>query len=189
MYPKLFKFIAIIIVCSFIFSSCATLFHGSTDEVGFSSDPTGAKVYVNGEYMGITPVKIELKSSKVYTIEFRKDGYDNKSVMINNDIGAGWIVLDVLCGLIPVVIDAATGDWNSLDQDHVAAALEKQKEQNKNEDKYEDVVYLKNGSIIHGIIIETVAGESIKIKTNDGNTFVFKMEEIEKTTKEIIKND
>jgi hypothetical protein len=52
--------------------------------------------------------------------------------------------------------------------------------------QYEDVVYLKNGSVIHGIIIENVVGESIKIKTKDGNLFVFKMDEIDKMTKEEI---
>lgn len=187
MYSKLFKFTAIIVITSFLFCSCATLFHGSTDDVGFSSDPTGATVYVNGDLMGKTPLKLELKSNKTYSIEFRKDGYDKKTVLINNNVGAGWIILDIVFGLIPVVVDAATGDWNSLDQDHVRAALEKQQEQKNNDEKYEDVVYLKNGSIIHGTIIEQVTGESIKIKTNDGNTFVFKMDEIEKTTKEAIK--
>jgi hypothetical protein len=52
--------------------------------------------------------------------------------------------------------------------------------------QYEDVVYLKNGSIIHGIIVEQIPGESIKIKTNDGNTFVFKMDEVQKMIKEEI---
>jgi len=57
--------------------------------------------------------------------------------------------------------------------------------------QYEDIVYLKNGSIIHGTIIEQIPGESIKIKSKDGNLFVFKMDEIEKMTKEevIIKKD
>ena len=50
--------------------------------------------------------------------------------------------------------------------------------------QYEDVVYLKNGSIIHGIILEQIPGESIKIQTKDGNTFVFKMDEVQKMTKE-----
>jgi hypothetical protein len=50
---------------------------------------------------------------------------------------------------------------------------------------YEDVVYLKNGSVIHGMIIEQVPNESIKIKTADRNIFIFKMEEIEKITKEL----
>ncbi len=48
----------------------------------------------------------------------------------------------------------------------------------------QETVYLKNGSIIHGIIIEQVPSESLKIRTKDGNTFVFAMSDVEKITKE-----
>ena len=50
----------------------------------------------------------------------------------------------------------------------------------------EDVVYLKNGSIIRGIIIEQIPNQSLKIQTADRNVFVFKIEEVEKMTKENI---
>lgn len=108
------------------FSSCATIFKGSTDDVNFSSDPTGAKVYVNGSLLGTTPLQLKLKSNKTYTIEFMKDGYETKTVILNNSVGAGWVILDILGGLIPVIIDAATGNWYELDQEHINAALEKQ---------------------------------------------------------------
>ena len=126
---KLYKiglFFSLIAVAVLTFSSCATIFKGSTDEVKFSSDPVGAKVYVNGDMLGITPFPIELKSNKTYTIEFKKEGYETKTVLLNNSVGAGWVVLDVLGGLIPIVIDAATGNWYGLDQDHVNAILETQ---------------------------------------------------------------
>ena len=42
-------------------------------------------------------------------------------------------------------------------------------------------VYLKNGSIIKGKIIENVPGDHIKIKCKDGNIWAFKESEIEKT--------
>lgn len=48
----------------------------------------------------------------------------------------------------------------------------------------QETVYLKNGSIIHGIIIEQVPSKSLKIRTKDGNTFVFAMSDVEKITKE-----
>lgn len=32
----------------------------------------------------------------------------------------------------------------------------------------QEVVYLKNGSVIHGIILEQVPDKTIKIKTSDG---------------------
>lgn len=50
--------------------------------------------------------------------------------------------------------------------------------------KMTDVVYLKNGSIIKGIIVEQVPNQSMKVKTSDGSIFNFQMNEIEKITKE-----
>jgi hypothetical protein len=47
-----------------------------------------------------------------------------------------------------------------------------------------DVVYLKNGSIIKGEIIEQIPNKSIKIQTSDGNIFVYDISDIEKMTKE-----
>ena len=52
------------------------------------------------------------------------------------------------------------------------------------QNNYQDVVYLKNGSIIRGTIIEQVFNESLKIETADGNLFVYKISEVEKMTKE-----
>ena len=49
---------------------------------------------------------------------------------------------------------------------------------------YREVVYLKNGSIIKGIIIEQTPNMSLKIKTADGSIFAYQMDEIEKMTKE-----
>jgi hypothetical protein len=49
-----------------------------------------------------------------------------------------------------------------------------------------DVVYLKNGSILKGSIMEMVPVGSIKIQTADGNIFVYAMTEVEKIDKEIL---
>ena len=48
----------------------------------------------------------------------------------------------------------------------------------------QDVIYLQNGSVIRGTVIEQVPGELIKIETRDGNVFVYKMEEVSKMTRE-----
>jgi hypothetical protein len=47
-----------------------------------------------------------------------------------------------------------------------------------------DVVYLKNGSIVKGIITEQIPGESVKVKTADGSEFVYNIEEVAKFTRE-----
>lgn len=48
----------------------------------------------------------------------------------------------------------------------------------------EDVVYLKDGSIVRGIILEQVPGQTIKIQTSGGSQFVYKIENVSKITKE-----
>jgi len=53
---------------------------------------------------------------------------------------------------------------------------------------FQDVVYLKSGSIIRGTIIEQVPNVSIKIETADKNVFFYKIDEIEKITKEPFPN-
>ena len=47
-----------------------------------------------------------------------------------------------------------------------------------------ETIYLKNGSVIKGEVIEQVPGKSLKIKTRDGSIFVYQMDEVEKITKE-----
>ena len=51
--------------------------------------------------------------------------------------------------------------------------------------KYEDVVILKNGSEIHGIIIEEKSNEYIKIKSGK-NILVYRYDEIDIFRKELI---
>ncbi len=123
MKSRIFGSLMIVVL---LLASCATIIKGSTEKVNFGSDPSAAKVYVNGQLMGSTPLELKLQSKHSYTIEFRKEGFQNKTVLIANSVGAGWIILDVVLGFIPVIVDAITGDWMYLDQTNVNAALEAQ---------------------------------------------------------------
>lgn len=83
------RFACLFAIIVFLLNGCATIFHGSTSKLNFSSDPTGAQVYVNGQLMGTAPFELKLESKHSYTIEFRKEGYQNKSVVVTNSVGAG----------------------------------------------------------------------------------------------------
>lgn len=109
-----------------LITGCATLFAPKTHPLAVRSEPFGADVFVNGVRMGSTPIELSLKADKSYTIEFRKEGYQTITKIVNTKVGAGWIILDVLGGLVPVIVDVATGAWNKLDQESVNAALVKQ---------------------------------------------------------------
>ena len=50
--------------------------------------------------------------------------------------------------------------------------------------RYRDVVYLKNGSIIKGIVMEQVMNSTLKIKSADGSIFVYSMDDVVRIEKE-----
>jgi len=45
-----------------------------------------------------------------------------------------------------------------------------------------DTVYLKDGSIIHGFIVEEEPGASLRIKTKAGNIYTYQMADVAKIT-------
>jgi len=102
---------------------CGTLFNAKRKTVTFASEPAGADILVNGNRVGSTPYQMELEQGKPYTITFRKAGHHDVTCMIGNSVGAGWVILDILGGLVPIIIDAVTGDWNSLDKNACTATL------------------------------------------------------------------
>jgi hypothetical protein len=114
--------VATILVISL--TGCATVLKGNTQEVTFASDPSKAEVYINGTYFGETPFHLNLDSTNTYAVEFRKSGYSSKTVLINSEVGVAWVLLDVLTGFVPVVVDALTGDWKTLDTNNVVMILQ-----------------------------------------------------------------
>lgn len=107
-------------------TACATLFKGSTENVKMQAAPVQADVFVNGEYRGKTPLELKLPTKREYAVEFRAEGYQPRVYNISNRVGAGWVILDVIAGLVPVIVDAATGSWYTLDQKNIDAVLIKQ---------------------------------------------------------------
>lgn len=47
-----------------------------------------------------------------------------------------------------------------------------------------DVIYLKNGSVIKGTVIELVPDKQVKIRMADGSLFVYRMDEVDRIEKE-----
>lgn len=99
-----------------VLGGCAALFNSKTSSIQMNSNPVGASVIVDGNRVGTTPMSIDLSNKAEHTVVFRMDGRDDVTCMINRKVGAGWVVLDVLGGLVPVIIDAATGSWYELDK-------------------------------------------------------------------------
>lgn len=100
----------------FLFSStgCASLFSSRKNSVELTSTPAGASVYVDGVLVGTAPTKVSLDKDRTYAVTFRDKEGNEATCTIDRSVHGGWVVLDILGGLFPAVVDAITGDWKSL---------------------------------------------------------------------------
>ena len=104
-------------------SGCGAIFTESSRQVSFNSDPPGAEVLVDGVPIGRTPMQAALSNRKSHTVVIQNAKTNAITCQLGASVGAGWIVLDILLGLVPVIIDAATNGWTTLDQDACYARL------------------------------------------------------------------
>jgi hypothetical protein len=111
---------------SSFFYGCATILKGENETVDINSDPKGAKIIINGRMLGKTPLQIKLKPKNTSYIEFEKAGYEKKTFILSSSVGGGWVILDIIFGLVPLAIDAATGSWYNFDDNYANVYLEKE---------------------------------------------------------------
>ena len=112
-----------LVIAVLALSGCASLFGSHQKSFDFSSEPDGAEVFLDGASIGTTPVKVPLDNHKEYVFTFRKEGYRDVTCTLLKGTDAGWIVLDVLGGLVPVIVDAATGNWSQTKGDSCKVTL------------------------------------------------------------------
>ena len=109
--------LAIIAVSS---SACATLFNSEVKAVGMYSSPMGAEVWIDGIMHGKTPLSVELDNQESHTVVFRKEGHSDVACDLESQSQGRWLLVDVVPGvlllLIPLVVDAMTGDWRGISE-------------------------------------------------------------------------
>jgi PEGA domain len=95
---------------------CATIFTGGRPDqkVEFKSIPQGATVYVDGEEVGQTPLKLPLARDMNHKVRIELAGYPTYERDIKTGFN-GWVIGNiVLGGLIGLVIDIVSGSTDSL---------------------------------------------------------------------------
>lgn len=107
-------------------AGCGTIFNGTRQTVSARSAPDGAMVAVEpGGHQFTTPASFTLSRKHEYKLTFTKEGYTPASVMVENPMNAGILILDILSGLIGIVVDASTGGWYNLKPSENEAVLTK----------------------------------------------------------------
>ena len=105
-------------------TGCATVLKGKYETINVMSDPSGARVTVNGSSVGVTPISVRVDGTRDVSLLISKDGYSTSNTYVTSSVGAGWVILGLFTFPFSIV-DLATGDWKSLDQSNVGVVLDK----------------------------------------------------------------
>src|SRR3954447_16295425 len=97
-------------------SGCATIFKGSNSEFQVAGlAPTDTLRTTEGVDIPHDGDKVRISANDGIHSLVVKTPKGEKPLGVHRFVGAGWVVLDILCGLVPVVVDAASGSWSEYD--------------------------------------------------------------------------
>lgn len=112
------KLIAIVIIGITILQGCATILGGSRDKTRVKQGtPENAKVFLNGEYIGVAPTNVRVQKSARQGnsyIEIKADGYETSEISMTRKVSLGYTILDICTGVVWLIPDFLTG--NIFDQ-------------------------------------------------------------------------
>ncbi len=104
-------FVITSLIISFIFfESCSAIKGNKYQTVPVTSRPSGAKIVVDGQEAGLTPLNLKLDKSKDHEIRIEKEGYQPVVIMIRPmyDLGGKGFV-DVLIAPAIIICSALAG--------------------------------------------------------------------------------
>ncbi len=94
-------------------AGCATVTRGTTNQVQFVSEPSGAEVRTSLMQSCTTPCTLSVSRKDEFNVTFSKAGYQSETVMVRTQVAgagaAGFAGNLVVGGVVGMGVDAATG--------------------------------------------------------------------------------
>jgi uncharacterized protein YceK len=110
-------------IAIFFTSGCATVIHGTRQDVGISSTPTGASVTIDNLQSGTTPVFAKLRRKENHVVRISLPGYQPTDLTLTSSV-SGWVWGNIaIGGLIGLAVDAISGGMYKLSPQELSAAL------------------------------------------------------------------
>lgn len=103
--------------------ACASIIHGTHQDVGITSVPTGATVTIDNIRSGNSPVIAKLTRKDNHIVRIEMTGYQPIDLTLTRSV-SGWVWGNVAFGgLIGLAVDAIDGGMYKLSPDQLAASL------------------------------------------------------------------
>jgi len=117
----------LVLVSLIVTNGCSTIFNGTGRDVSFTSNVPGAEIYVEGKFVGKTPIIARVGHGRHRLVEARKPGYvPERAILTSFNGNLLWLLL-VPCLVVPFIldapIDALTGAMFPVDESSVRLDL------------------------------------------------------------------
>jgi hypothetical protein len=107
-----------------ILGGCATLIHGSSQSVRVESEPSDARVEVDGRPVGNTPTTVQLKRNQDHRVRIYHADREPHTVTLRQGRSI-WTAVNLLNFVVPgVLVDLSTGAFYTLDPDPISATFD-----------------------------------------------------------------
>lgn len=96
-----------------LLAGCATAIRGTTNQVTFASEPSGAVVTTSLGHSCTTPCVVAIERNKPFEATFRRDGFEHSVVAVRTEVsregGTSFAGNLLLGGLVGMGVDAVSG--------------------------------------------------------------------------------
>src|SRR5262245_55022141 len=120
--------IILVLALTALCGGCATVTRGTTDNVGFDSQPSQAEVRTSNGLGCVTPCSLVVKRNEEFIATFTKPGYRSQQVEVKTQLagaGAAGLAGNILIGgVVGIGVDAVTGAANEHTPNPVSVVLE-----------------------------------------------------------------
>lgn len=111
------------VVASVVIAACASIMHGTHEDVGISSTPSSAQVTIDGQITGKTPVVAHLTRKENHIVRIEMPGYQPYEGTITHSV-SGWVWGNIVFGgLVGLAVDAIDGGMYKLEPEQISGML------------------------------------------------------------------
>jgi hypothetical protein len=102
---------------------CATIMSGGPDRIPIATNPSGASVFVDGVFIGQTPTVITVDpKANLGNIRIELAGFFPINLRRYKSIN-GWFWANICWAVFPMIVDLATGEYESFDDTPIALGM------------------------------------------------------------------
>lgn len=117
------KLCYLIITNALLLSSCATIMHGTHQNIGIASNRSNASVWLDRNYVGNTPIVVEMSRKDNHLVRIELPSYHPYEATFTRQM-SGWVFGNLAFGgIIGLAVDAITGGLYVLTPEQIQAEM------------------------------------------------------------------